>query len=353
MRIPCDLLKPNYKHMKKFLPIFVFSLFVLSCTRTVYVPVQRPAQVYVDQSVQRLALIDRSETERNAVNITEGIITGTLPGLDEEASQAAMNGLASSLQEYQRFQVVRTSEQLKSPVTLPGQWPSILDWNHVEQLCRKYDVDGLLILEAFDSNFIVTDGSREVEKKEEEGRVRKVREYYAEGVATVTLGFRFYHPASRTVIDEHRYSRNRKWEAKGNLLQLAMTNLIDHREAVMQVSAQSGSLYATRISPHWYRANRSFFTKGKRDANFDIGVRRATVNDWTGAMEAWERSASSSKRKTAGRSYYNLALMYEIQGDLETALTHAQKAYTDSGVKQARSYSNILRRRIQDAEWLD
>jgi hypothetical protein len=339
--------------MKKFLPIFIFSLFVLSCTRTVYVPVQRPAQVYVDQSVQRLALIDRSETERNAVNITEGIITGTLPGLDEEASQAAMNGLASSLQEYQRFQVVRTSEQLKSPVTLPGQWPSILDWNHVEQLCRKYDVDGLLILEAFDSNFIVTDGSREVEKKEEGGRARKVREYYAEGVATVTLGFRFYHPASRTVIDEHRYSRNRKWEAKGNLLQLAMTNLIDHREAVMQVSAQSGSLYATRISPHWYRANRSFFTKGKKDANFDIGVRRATVNDWTGAMEAWQRSALSSKRKTAGRSYYNLALMYEIQGDLETALTHAQKAYTDYGIKQARSYSNILRRRIQDAEWLD
>lgn len=339
--------------MQKFLLILIFSLFMLSCTRTVYVPVQRPAQVYVDQSVQRVALIDRSETERNAVNITEGIITGTLPGLDEEAAQAAMNGLASSLQEYQRFQAVRTSEQLKSPVTLPGQWPSILDWNHVEQLCRKYDVDGLLILEAFDSNFIVTDGSREVEKKEEEGRVRKVREYYAEGVATVTLGFRFYHPASRTVIDEHRYSQNRKWEAKGNLLQLAMTNLIDHREAVMQVSAQSGSLYATRISPHWYRANRSFFTKGKKDANFDIGVRRATVNDWSGAMEAWERSANSSKRKTAGRSYYNLALMYEIQGDLETALTHAQKAYTDYGIKQARSYSNILRRRIQDEALLD
>lgn len=288
--------------MKKFLPILIFSLFVLSCTRTVYVPVKRPAQVYVDQSVQRLALIDRSETERNAVNITEGIITGTLPGLDEEAAQAAMNGLASSLQEYQRFQVVRTSEQLKSPVTLPGQWPSILDWRQVEQLCNKYNVEGLLILEAFDSNFIVTDGSREVEKKEEGGRVRKVREYYAEGVATVTLGFRFYHPGSRTVIDEHRYSRNRKWEAKGNLLQLAMTNLIDHREAVMQVSAESGSLYATRISPHWYRANRSFFTKGKKDANFDIGVRRATVNDWTGGYGSMATIIRFFQKKN-GRSF--------------------------------------------------
>ena len=339
--------------MKKFLPILIFSLFVLSCTRTVYVPVQRPAQVYVDPGVQRVALINRSETERNTVNIIEGIITGTMPGLDKEAAQASMNGLASSLQEFQRFQVVRTSEQLKSPVTLPGQWPSILDWQQVEQLCRKYNVDALLILEAFDSNFIVTNGSREVEQKQEGGRTTKVREYYAEGVATVTLGFRFYHPESRTIIDEHRYSRNRKWETKGNLLQLAMTNLIDHREAVMQVSAQSGRLYANRISPNWYRANRSFFTKGKRDANFDIGVRRATVNDWTGAMEAWQRSANSSKRKTAGRSYYNMALMYEIQGDLETALSHAQRAFTDYRIKQGRSYSNILRRRIRDAEWLD
>jgi len=136
-------------------------------------------------------------------------------------------------------------------------------------------------------------------------------------------------------------------------LQLALANLIDHREAVMQVSEQSGSLYATRISPNWYRANRSFFTKGRRDANFDVGVRRATVNDWTGAMEAWKRSANSSRRKTAGRSLYNLALMYEIQGDLETALKYAQRAFTDYRIKQGRAYSNILRRRIQDAALLD
>ena len=121
----------------------------------------------------------------------------------------------------------------------------------------------------------------------------------------------------------------------------------------MQVSAQSGRLYANRISPNWYRANRSFFTKGKRDANFDIGVRRATVNDWSGAMEAWQRSANSSRRKTAGRSYYNLALMYEIQGDLETALIYAQRSFTDYRIKQGRAYSNILRRRIRDAALLD
>jgi len=45
--------------------------------------------------------------------------------------------------------------------------------------------------------------------------------------------------------------------------------------------------------------------------------------------------------------------MYEIQGDLETSLSQAQRAFTDYRIKQGRSYSNILRRRIQDAALLD
>ena len=352
LRCENSVLTQSAKTMNRFLPIILLALVSLACSRTVYVPVQRPAQVFVGPHVQRVLLLDRSETERRNLGTIESIITGEIPGLDKEGAQRAMDGLLRNLQDNQRYQVVRADENIKSP-SAPGFWPPILSWEEVENLCRKYGTDALLVLETFDSNFIVTNGSREVEQKDREGNVRKSREFYAEGVATVNLGFRLYDPARKVIIDEHLYGHNRKWEAKGTVLQLAIGGLIDQRQAVLEVSHAAGRLYANRISPNWYRANRDFFTKGKGDANFNIGVRRATVNDWSGAMEAWKRSANSSKRKTAGRSYYNLALMYEIQGDLDTALSHAQRAYTDYGVKKARSYSNILRRRIRDAALLD
>jgi hypothetical protein len=339
--------------MNRLIPLLLIGLLSLACSRTVYVPVQRPAAVYVAPHIQSIALIDRSEINRRNVSRVESVITGEIPGLDKEGAQMAIDGLARSLQDNQRYQVVRTNEQLKSPVTIPGQWPPLLEWSAVEHLCSKYNTNALLVLESYDSNFIVTNGSRVVKKKDKDGKEISSNEFYAEGVATVNLGFRFYDPATKSVIDEHMYGHSRKWETSGNLLQMALTNLIDHRMAVKDVSTQTGLMYSTRISPHWYRASRSFFKKGKGDANFAIGVRRATVNDWTGAMEAWQKSANSYKRKTAGRSYYNLALMYEIQGDLETALNHSQRAYTDYRIKQGRSYSNILRRRIRDAALLD
>ncbi len=338
--------------MYRLLLLLVVGVLSMACTRTVYVPVLRPARVHVNQQIQSVALVNRAESQQRNVSIIESVITGELPGLDKEGAQMAMDGLARNLQDNHRFHVVRASEELKSPV-LPGQWPKILEWSQVEHLCEKYNTDALLVLESFDSNFIVTNGSRVVKKKDKDGKEVSTNQFYAEGVASVTLGFRFYDPVSKSIIDEHMYGHSRKWETTGNILQLALGGLIDHRKAVKEVSLQSGRMYANRISPNWYRASRSFFTKGKRDAQFKIGVRRATVNDWDGAMQAWQRSANSSKRKTAGRSYYNLALMYEIQGELETALSYAQRAYTDYRIKQGRSYANVLRRRIRDASLLD
>jgi hypothetical protein len=338
--------------MNKIVLFLLAGLLFSSCTRTVYVPILRPSQVHVGQHVQSLALVDRSETQKTNVSRIESIITGEMPGLDKEMSQVAMDALARELQDNQRYRVVRTSENLKSP-TLPGQWPPLLDWFTVEQLCKKYNTDALLVLESFDSNFIVTNGSRAVKKKDKDGVEITSNEFYATGVATVNMGFRFYDPLTKTIIDEHMYGHNRKWETTGNLLQMAVGSMIDHRQAVRDVSLQSGRMYSTRISPNWIRAHREFFTKGKGNANFAIGARRATVNDWKGATEAWSKSAGSSKRKTAGRSYYNLALMHEIQGDLDTALRYSQTAYTDYRIKQARSYSNVLRRRIRDASLLD
>lgn len=339
--------------MHRLLPFLLMGLVAIGCSRTVYVPLQRPAAVFVSPHIQRVALLDRSEINVRNVNRIESVITGEFPGLDREGAQMALDGLARSLQDNQRYQIARVDEQWKSPVAIPGQWPPLLEWSEVELLCNKYNANALLVLESYDSDFIVTNGSRVVRRKDKDGKEVATNEFYAKGIATVSLGFRFYDPANRTVIDEHMYVHSRTWENSGNLLQMALTNLIDHSQAVREVSHQAGMMYSSRISPHWYRVSRSFLTRGRGDANFNIGVRRATVNDWTGAMEAWYMSANSSKRKTAGRSYFNLALMYEIQGDLQTAFHYAQRSYTDYRIKQGRSYSNILRKRIRDAVHLE
>ncbi|MFO8066866.1 MAG: DUF6340 family protein [Bacteroidales bacterium] len=339
--------------MKKLFYLSVFLIFLaLSCTRTVYVPVQRPADVYVGSHIKNLAIVNRSIPEDSKLRDATDVLTGSLPGMNQEAAKRAIEGLYRNLQDSYRYDnVVRVTDEYKTPV-LWGNWPPVLSWTEIEKISEKYNVDAVIVLESFDSNFIITDGSRNVSKKDSDGKARTVREFYAEGVATVKLGFRMYDPAMKEITDEYMYNHAKTWEASGNALQIVLGGLIDHRRAVVETGALSGSVYAGRISPQWFRVNREFYTKGRGNADFKIGVRRATVNDWEGAMEAWHKSVKSSKRKTAGRSAYNLALMYEIMGDLETAKQWAQKAYIDYGIKKGRNYTNILQRRIRNAELL-
>ena len=325
------------------LAILVLLIFG-ACTRTVYVPVMRPAPVDVGPHIQTIAVIDRTTPENVQAGIIESVVTGSLPGTDREGAQRSVEGLVRTLENSPRYNIVRTTERLTTPV-IGGSWPPPLEWGDVVDLSVKYRSDAILVLESFDSDFVVTDGARVVSRKVE-GREVPRREFYAEGVATVRLGYRLYDPQFRSIADEYMFSHVARWEASGSALQMIAGSLIDHRQAVNDAGFQSGIIYAERISPQWIRLNRDFFTKG-RGADFKTGVRRATVNDWRGATEMWHRSVNSRSRKTAGRSAYNLALMYEIEGDLNGARDWAQRSYTDFRIRKARKYVSALERRIR------
>ncbi len=326
-----------------FLTILIFS----SCMRSVYVPVLQPAPVHLGSHIRTIAVVDRATPENDTVTVVD-VLTGSISNINREASQRAVDGLVRSLANSPGFNVIRTAERLTTPAPR-GNWPPPLGWAEVEALAARYDSDAILVLESFDSDFIVTDGATKLPPRSEGGGGEILRRrFYVEGMAGVKLGFRIYDLQQKSIADEYMFNHNSRVEVEGNALQMVVGGLIDHRQAVNDASFRSGRVYADRISPQWLRLNRDFFTKGRRNRDFKVGVRRATVNDWEGAREAWHESAKARRRKTAGRSAYNLALMYEIAGELELAREWAQHSYTDYGIKKARQYVYKLDRRIRN-----
>ncbi len=330
--------------------IILYSFYILlalaSCTRTVYVPVLRPAMVDPPPHIESIAIVDRTTPEDTSRHIVESVITGSLPGLNREAAQSSVEGVVRTLENSPRYSIVRTTKRLTTPET-GGNWPSPLCREKIVSLSEKYGTDAILALEAFDSDLIVTGGQRKVKPAGEGGTLLR-REYHTGGIARVKLGYRLYDVKSNAIADEYMFTHDNKWESSGNIVQMVVGQAVDHRRMVNDISNQAGIIYAERITPRWVRLNREFFTKGRFNKDFKTGVRRATVNDWYGATEAWHRSANSGYRKTAGRSAFNLALMYEIDGDLHTAKEWAQKAYTDYGIRKARQYVLKLEKRIRE-----
>ena len=256
------------------------------------------------------------------------------------------------LQNTQRFVAVRTTETLKG-TSLGAKFPDPLPWDTIESLCKKYKVDAIVSLESFDSNFIVTNGSKSGQEKNSQGETINVSRFFARGTASVDLGFRIYDPSDKSIVDEYHFSHNRDWNGSGNSINDAIQTLTNRGEAVKQVSYNSGVMYGRRITPAWYTVSRTYYRKCKRDPDLAEGARLMEVNDWNNAIQALEKAVNNGKTKTRGRAAHNLAVVYEILGNLDQAKSWAQSAYAKYGNKISKDYLYDLNRRMQDQEVLD
>jgi len=325
----------------------IVSFLSTSCKSNAYLTLMKPAQIGVPSSIKTIAIADRTTPENEYVNIIEGVLTGEGIGMDKEAVQKAIDGLQKVMGESPRFEVIRTTESLNSDYVM-GNFPDPLPWGVVSHLCAKYKTDALLMIEYFDSDFIVTNGTKVVEKKDKDGQVRKVTEYHAEGVASVNLGFRLYDPSNKSVIDQQTVSNKRSWNAKGNSVKDAIAQLYARKDAVMNVSYTTGHRYGQKISPSWFTESRSFYKKDKHYPGIEAGKRQADVGEWGKAAEIWEDVANKASGKSAGKAAFNTALAYEVLGELDIAREWASRSYTDYGNKDGRDYVRIIDRRIHE-----
>ena len=310
-----------------------------------------PAEIDIPTEVRSIALIDRTAPENKWLSMIEGGITGEGISQDKEASQITLDGVSSILQNSDRYHTVRTNEVMKGSES-GSTFPDPLSWEVVEQIVKEYDVDVVLSLETFDSDFIITDGTRVVESKNSDGLLIHLPEFYARGVASVKLGFRLYDPVEKSILDQYHFNDKMDWEASGNSIHDAINHLIAKDGAVKDVSYNAGRMYAQRITPSWYRVTRIYYKKAKHNPDLEEGARWMEANNWDNAIVSLERALERGDQKSRGMAAHNLAVVYEILRNLEYARDWAQKAWAQYENKDSKDYAYQLNRRIKEGERL-
>lgn len=337
------------------LAIFVCGAGFISCrTRYVSFNVMRPADINIPSNVRTLVLVDRTEFDRQGWNIVEGIVTGEMPGEDRAAAQFALARFGEILNNSPRFQTKIAGTVLKGN-SLTAAFPPPLPWNTVENLCAQYGADALVAIELFDSDFFVTNGSRMVKRTVTENGEKKeieVPEFWAEGVANLKIGFKIYDVRNRNIIDQQLFNRTNTWRTTGNSIQEALAKLILRTEATRHLAGLAGEAYSYKIAPLPIRVSREFYHRSRRTYQIPVGARKADVNDWGGAISTWQNGLPAQNRKDGGRLCQNIAVGFEVMGDLESAKQWAQKAYIEFGHRPSRNYVQILENRITEQQRL-
>jgi hypothetical protein len=323
--------------------IIVIMLF--SSSAWVNLTLIRPSEMVLPDYIKTIAIVDRTKQENTPRNQFEQVITGEVFRQDEQAVLKIAEGFADACSGMNRFITVRTPEKYTADGT-KTTFPTPMEWNAISDLCSKYQADAVLSIEVFDSDFILTNNPVSISVKDDHGNLSTRVEFKATGVAVINFGIRLYDAANRTIIDEYQTSHRLNFDAQAGTLQAALNQLLDKVEAINRASFDVGFIYGQRITPTYYTVTRYFFDKPKKELG--AGVRYSEVADWQNAINAWLKVVEKGDRKEAGRAAFNIAVAYEVLGDLEEARKWAARSHTEFEEKDADEYYRQLTNRIRE-----
>ncbi|MGB3149040.1 MAG: DUF6340 family protein [Maribacter sp.] len=338
-----------------FFGFFTVSLLLGSCaaTNNLTMSVTEPADIHLASDVTRIGIINRSvPSEGNkTVDQIDKILSLEGLNLDREGAAAAVTGLSDELSRDNRFEAIEIIEEGEAQKKGLGVFPAALPWATVEQICEENNVDVLFSLEFYDTDTKADLQLTTVTIPNDFGIKAKVPGHRITLNTVIKNGWRVYDPLNKRLLDQ--VVKNDFVTSRGEGINpvRAVEAIIGRKEAVKHVSSAIGNSYGLKIKPLRRRVTREYFVRGTD--NFVIARRRAQAGNWQTAADLWEQDLNHPKAKIAGRAFYNMAIINEINGNLNEAINYASKSYSDYGTRNALRYVNILRNRIVEKQVLE
>lgn len=336
-------------HKKVFL-LSLISILIASCCcgpSRVSFQALESAEISLPQNVQKILVINRYRPTKhnNWGNIIEGMLTGEKPMQDRRGAEAALSGMEAQLLQSPRFSIVHANEELFGTGT--AWFPEPLSSDVILDLCKRYNTDAVVCLEAFDSDkqFQLTP---QYHPAVESSKTAAYTSYIAKRSAQITVCWRLYEGKTANLLDEHRMSNQDKWTREDRVQQNAINGLPNEVTVMENLGRVSGAKYANRIAPNWVTISRKIYTKG--DESFKTGKRYMETKKYDDAIAIYKTALQNPKSKIQGKAAYNIAVAFECKSDLKEAKSWASKAYNDYGFKDGLSYTHTIDARIEDQE---
>ena len=323
--------------------ILVYILFsACSSMNELTMSVIEPAPVFLSSNIQSIGIINQSmpSEENSELDKIDRIFSLEGKELDINGAKESIKGLYDGLVKSNGFKEVKIIEVMNR--NIQGSAP--LSWEMIGQICQNNEVDVIFALSFYDTDATIDYQIIPVEIKTPVGLTVPAVEHHATISTLIKTGWRIYDPVERLILDDYIINDNISLQGVGINPAKAVEAVMQREEAVLQKSNIIGQNYVSRIFPYKVRVSRDYFVRGTD--NFIIAKRRAQTGDWDGAAELWETEVSNAKSKVAGRACYNMAIINEINGNLDTAIDWASKSYVDYKNKEAIRYLDVLKRRV-------
>lgn len=334
--------------MKQLSILVILILLLVSCkTNELYINVLHPAPVTVPPEIKSVGVINRSipTDETKIADLIDKVLSLEGTDLDKDGAWESVRGLTEELMANGRFTGVRELRDIDFRASRIGVLPPPLSMEIVEKVCRETGTDALFSLERFDTDTRLNYSTNKVRRDTPLGGI-PLLEHQVSMEVIIKTGWRIYVPSGPGILDEFSFAESLAFIGKGINPVAAVTSLMARKEAVKEVSRTAGHNYALRLLPYRLSIEREYFVKGTE--NFRTAKRKARTGNWDEAGLLWAKETESPSRKIAGRAFYNMAVISEINGNIDEAIEWARRSYEDFNIRKGLRYMRMLEARKQD-----
>uniref|UniRef100_UPI003217E37E DUF6340 family protein n=1 Tax=uncultured Draconibacterium sp. TaxID=1573823 RepID=UPI003217E37E len=338
---------------QNYILLLLVLLFAASCTSTkiISIEIPEPAHKELPDHIQGLILVNRTVNE-NYSDLTADSLQiiffkqqfnlDTII-LDSTAVDTTIKALGELLFESGRYDFVIPENRFLT-FQKNSFFTQEMPWHEVKQLCETYNADAVLSLDLFNTR-VITKFDKETVFDPVQNEFSKA--YSADMSVIYEALFRIYDPKEKKVLVREFFKDTIQW----NDFAYSINDLFSHFTPVKQALTEAGIAlaldFSEKISTVWRQENRAFYVKG--DANLKHAGTFIDNGDWAQAMALWKKTAENTKSKsTKSKAQLNIAIAYELQGDIEQAISWALKSYNTMYRQISYQYLELLDRRKKE-----
>ncbi|KAF0238550.1 MAG: hypothetical protein FD181_922 [Prolixibacteraceae bacterium] len=221
---------------------------------------------------------------------------------------------------------------------------SEMPWEEVKTLCETFNTDAVLSIDYFKTR-VKTSYNKEDYFNPYDNSFSTISE--AEMQISFETIIRIYDPAQEKIITRQFLRDTLFWEDTGQNSRELFSRFTPVKKALSEVGIAIALDFSGIIGPVWLRERRSYFATGNE--NLKQAVLLVNTGQWLSAIELWKETAGKTKSKSVkSKAEFNIALGYEMLGDIDTAIEWALKSYNTMYRTNTYNYLKTLKFRKND-----
>lgn len=282
------------------------------CRPSLTFNVTRPAEIAVEQNIQRLAVINRfgsDEATATAAAFNDELLLLSNPRFTAVSRQAANNAMGD---------INATEGQPLAPT-------------QVTQICEALSVSGIVSLEDmstsdawFDSERIEEETTTVTVNGVPREETREVTVYDSTFTLEIATTWRLYSCENGRVRDFYQTVVANSWYGTGASRADARIDVGETDDLTSGLSITAAWVYLKRISPYDEVAVRRYYRGMGGDSR--LGSLQIGSSSYEEAAKTLRRGIKEASGKKKGKMLYNLAIALEQAGNLDGALKQAKRA---------------------------